>query len=277
MTQPQISNGYGLLDSGDGVKIEQLGATILSRPSSWCIWKRDGSITPDITYNPKNEGWSKEIAPWPVEFPELGVHMEARLQRNGQIGVFPEHATYLPAIASMLREKPGAAVLNLFAFTGLASMVALKNGAAVTHVDILKPALDWTARNADLNEVNRSQLRLIPDEALAFLNREVRRASKYDLIILDPPSFSRISKGKDWELEGVLRDLLSSCLNVLSPNGSIYFTCHHGELAGIIIENLIREVDEDRAPRSLNSHQLKLSESSRKREIPAGFLTIYQR
>lgn len=277
MAPAENPTGYALLDSGDGVKIEQLGAACLLRPSSWCIWKRSGRAIPSIAYEPKNEGWSKELAPWPVQFPELEVQMEARLQRNGQIGIFPEHATYLPKIAALLKERPGASVLNLFAFTGLASMVALKNGASVTHVDILKPALDWTTRNADLNEINRGRLRLIPDEAVTFLAREVRRASKYDLIILDPPSFSRISKGKDWELAAILRELLTSCLSVLNPKGSIYFTCHHGELADVIIENLIREIDGEREPQLLESQHLKLTESTRKREIPAGFLTIYQR
>jgi len=284
-TEDKLTAGYALIDSGDGIKIEQVEGVILARPSTWCIWKLKGDSTPAVIYDPKREGWGQELSPWPVSFPDLGVVVEARLQRNGQIGIFPEHASYLPQIALELQRKPGAKVLNLFAFTGLASMVALKNGASVTHVDILKPVLDWAARNADLNGLNRGQLRLIPDEALAFLAREVRRANLYDVIILDPPSFSRIAKGKDWELDNILRELLSLSLQSLSANGSLYFTCHHGELAGSIIENLIRELENDKSlynnNSNLSSQVLTLTESdgtnSRLRRIPAGFLTTLHR
>lgn len=278
---PRTATTYELLDSGDGVKIEQLGPQVLQRPSSWCVWSLSGKVAPSAVYDPKREGWSADFSPWRVDFhlPELKspIAMEARLQRNGQIGIFPEHASYLPDVIKDLRMRANPTVLNLFAFTGLASMAAIKAGASVTHVDILKPVLDWARRNGELNEVAPGTLRLIPEEAVTFVQREQRRGNRYDMVILDPPSFSRIAKGKDWELDGVLRELLAGCLALLSPAGALYFTCHHGTLAGAIVENLILEIERDPARGTLHSQPLSLTETGRRRNIPAGFLTVYRR
>lgn len=274
---------YTLIDSGKSERLERFGDKILARPSSLAVWKRNNLSLwnePNATFV-HDEGWRFKGNPfeeWVLEV--CGVKLVLRLQRNGQIGFFPEHTTYMRDLdAAVLRLKSESAqppqMLNLFAFTGMASMVAAKSDAQVTHVDILKPALDWARRNAAENLLPDSAIRFIPEEALTFLRRELKRGKSYQIIVLDPPGFSRVGKNQSWDLEDVLLEIVELTTKLIAPNGEIFFTSHGAEHGGTMVANLYR----DALPNAeIHTTPLQIPESqpaknaSAVRYLPAGYL-----
>ncbi|NLF25150.1 MAG: hypothetical protein GX589_05760 [Deltaproteobacteria bacterium] len=280
MNSPQIMRSVGLdyelLDSGNGRKLERFGTRILLRPSSICIWKKLGERwgEADATFVP-GQGWGfrgKPFEEWDLDAGE-GLSFRLRLQRSGQVGIFPEHALYLPEVLTALRQiKGGGAprVLNLFAFTGLASLYCVCAGAEVTHLDKSKQALAWAMTNFELNSLG-SKVRLIADDAIAFLKREKRRAKCYDVIIADPPNFSRISRAKTWELDRVVIDLVEGILALLDRGGFFFISCHQGYGFAETVENLLYQYS-GRSKIEVSSTALSLKETSTPRRLPAGML-----
>ncbi len=160
-------------------------------------------------------------------------------------------------------------MLNLFAFTGMASVVAAKAGAVVTHIDMLKPALDWARKNAEKNSLPPESLKLIPEEAVVYLEREVKRGRKHDLVVLDPPSFSRVSKTDSWDLPDILPQIVAALAGIIAPGGEIFFTSHGTEHGSTTVENLLI----DSIPGiSCKSQQLLIPEESSPRNFAAGYL-----
>lgn len=262
---------YSLLDSGEGRRIERFGDYILERPATLAVWQQSkGEYNhPDAQYLPP-QGWrSTRHLPdqWPVVID--GVTMLVRCQSNGQVGVFPEHATYLDEIRAALTARPGARVLNLFAYTGLASIAAAMGGGEITHVDLSKSANRWARDNATENRV--SSIRFITEDALSFLEREAKRGNQYDLIIADPPSFSRPTPRVQWQLGDVIVPLIQGILGVLRDDGSVCLTSHSYELGSVVLQNLLLDCAGD-AILFTQSRQLVISESAGRRGIPAGFL-----
>lgn len=268
---------YTLIDSGEGEKLERLGPRTIARPSSLCIWRRkrpEAWREADARFIP-GEGWKFQGArfeEWRADLGEIGMLL--RLQSNGQVGVFPEHFSYLnilSAAAGNATEKPAA--LNLFAFTGLATVHLAKSGWSVCHVDLSKRALEWAAQNLALNGLqgDSSNVRLIAEDALKFLERELRRQNRYDLVIADPPSFSRVTKQQTWELEQVASELISACLSLLRPGGTFVCTSHHAALSGEVMANLVfDQVPADRI--SITSAVLGIAEADSPRRLPSGHL-----
>lgn len=282
----RIRIDYELLDSGEGAKLERFGNTILNRPSSLCLWKRrlspniwDGA---DAKYDPKL-GWiSKEShkKQWTVNT-DYSIAVILRLQDNGQIGIFPEHDLYLDLVSEAIdslhvRLNRPTKVLNLFAYTGLASLRSLKQGAEVTHVDLAKTAINWAKENIAVNDLLSSKVRLITDDALAFCEREIRRNNHYDVIIVDPPNFSRISKNKSWAMEEILPALIDSLFKLLDKAGTIFLTTHGLFGSAELCANLCYD-HSDNSSLAIRKETLTLKESKGLREIPAGSLTIINR
>ena len=271
---PELSGTYSLLDSGEGARIEQWGDYILQRPASLAIWSRclSNKISPHAGYLPPGSWHGADRLPdqWPIIID--GVTMLVRCQSNGQVGVFPEHSTYLDQIRRVSSRK-GARVLNLFAYTGLASLAAAKSGAEVTHLDLSKGAIKWARENAIENGI--STIRFITDDAISFLEREVKRGNRYDLVIADPPSFSRPTAKAQWQLIEVVEQLIGAILRVVSPEGEVCMTSHSYELGNVILRNLISDKAEGPV-NFLESRQLVIGEAQRNRRaprgLPAGFL-----
>jgi len=291
-----IPGGYALLDSGGMAKLERFGARIISRPSSQAVWKRQlGSVdwsAVDAKYDP-DSGWrfkADSFEEWDAEI--LGIMIRLRLQRNGQVGLFPEHANYLPAVARDIAEcaaaDPGSSprVLNLFAYTGMASVFCAKAGAQVTHVELQRSAIGWAEQNVAINTIPGDRMRYIEDDAVKFVSREVARGARYDIVIADPPSFSRISKNKEWQLDETLPGLASECVKLVQPTsaggklGAVYFTCHHPAFGAQTIMNLFRDACDSHggvllAEGQINSVQiepldLNIPEQDGQRKLPAG-------
>lgn len=268
---PQIQGTYALLDSGEGARIEQFGDYLLERPASLAIWQRRQKevVSPDSQYVP-SRGWQstrKLPEQWPVIVD--GITMLVRCQSNGQVGVFPEHATYLNEIRAAVSKRSGARVLNLFAYTGLATLATAGAGAEVTHLDLSKSANRWARDNALENGIET--VRFITDDALTFLDREAKRGNRYDLVIADPPSFSRPTPRAQWQLTEVIVPLIEGILQVLADDGAMCVTSHSYELGSIVLQNLMLD-SASTSLRFLESRQLVIPEREGKRAVPAGFL-----
>jgi len=280
MTTP--FEGYTLLDSGEGRKLEQFGSTIIDRPSSLSTWRRrhNRSVWDNAhaSYMPPDR-WRVDGRPFETwEATIAGVRLELELMSNGQLGIFPEHALYLPKVRAIAERLSGNGarplkILNLFAYTGLATCycAALPN-VTVTHVDLAKRAIEWARKNASLNAIPENKIRWIVDDALAFMGREHRKGNLYDIIIIDPPSFSRVSKNNSWTLEEKAPDIVELMLNVLDPNaGAVFFTNHSTASTSDVVRNISLDMYNDKGV-EISIESLSLQEKDTSRLLPAGSL-----
>ena len=225
---------YELLDSGDGLKLERFGQYIFSRPEVQAMWKRalpeKDWASAHATFHPTAEEsgghwvWKKPSEEkWKMKYSLPGIQDDlkfwAMTTPGRHLGVFPEVASHWDFMAdSVQRSGRPTNVLNLFGYTGLASLTAAAAGAHVTHVDASKKSVAWARENQELSGLSDKPIRWIVDDALKFVQREDRRGTKYDGIILDPPKFGRGPKGEIWEVYKSLPNLLDSCRDVLSDN-----------------------------------------------------------
>jgi 23S rRNA (cytosine1962-C5)-methyltransferase len=199
---------------------------------------------------------------------------------NGQVGLFPEHATYLSHIGQTIESLSLASgrpqrVLNLFAYTGLAtSYCASLTNSQVTHVDLAKRAIERAKSNAALNNIAPDRIRWIVDDALGFMAREARKGSHYDIIIIDPPSFSRVSKQNTWTLDEKAPEIVKLTLEALNPErGVAYFTNHSSASTSDVARNIALDVFCDKGV-AIDIHPLALNEESSARRLPAGSLIV---
>jgi len=218
---------YELLDSGDGTKLERFGPYQFVRPEPQAIWQpalgrkewaaAHGVFRADDAseggrwqfLKPLNERWMmtyKDVRFWvqPTPFRHFGV--------------FPEQANHWDWMRGLIEAaKRPIKVLNLFGYTGIATLAAAQAGASVTHVDASKKVIGWARENQALSRLEDRPIRWILDDALKFVKREVRRGASYDGLIVDPPPFGRGPKGELWRLEESLPELLHECRSLLSP------------------------------------------------------------
>lgn len=279
--------GYELIDSGNGRKLERFGELAIDRPSSLSAWsqrKDHQAWTRSAASYSHPDTWrvhGKRFTTWKATI--AGVTLELELLPNGQIGIFPEHALYLPLLrATIDRLSEGlqrqVRVLNLFAYTGLATMAcAMHPNCFVTHVDLAKKAVEWAKRNASLNDVRADTIRWIIDDALGFMAREARKGSCYDIIIIDPPSFSRISKNNTWTLDEKAPEIVDLMLNVLNPEmGAIFFSNHSSASVTDITRNITLDRFHDSGVR-IEGRLLSLKEVDSPRMLPASSLITIER
>jgi 23S rRNA (cytosine1962-C5)-methyltransferase len=217
---------YELLDSGDGLKLERFGPYIFSRPESQAMWTRslsarDWSAAHAVFQPTAEESGGHWIAQkkiperWQMSYGNLKFWAMTTPGRH--LGVFPEVAAHWDWMAGLVKkaERP-VSVLNLFGYTGLASLAVAAAGAKVTHIDASKKSVAWARENQELSGLGEKPIRWIVEDALKFVEREARRGTKYDGIVLDPPKFGRGPKGEVWEVYKSLPDLFSACKSILS-------------------------------------------------------------
>ena len=161
---------------------------------------------------------------WTVATRDL--RLELRPTAAGQVGLFPEHAALVPWLRDRVAEHGSPTVLNLFAYTGVITLALARTGASVVHVDAAKPSVDWARRNAALNSLGDRPIRWLVDDARAFVAREIRRARRYDGVVLDPPTYGHGASGKAWRVEHDLRPLLDDIGQLLAPRGFLLLTAH---------------------------------------------------
>ncbi|MBS5650766.1 class I SAM-dependent methyltransferase [bacterium 210917-DFI.7.65] len=217
---------YELLDCGDGEKLERWGRQILVRPDPQAIWEapRRSSAwqNPDARYLRSNTGgghWERRKLPeqWTVQYGELTFNVKPMNFKH--TGLFPEQAVNWDFVMEKIRRagRP-IQVLNLFAYTGGATVACAAAGASVCHVDAAKGMVAWAKENARSSGLADAPIRWIVDDCAKFVEREIRRGRRYDAIIMDPPSYGRGPSGEVWKLEQNLYPFVKLCAGVLSDD-----------------------------------------------------------
>ena len=220
---------YALLDSGEGLKLERYGRYRIVRPEPQAMWRKrlpasDWDRTDAVFTGGKDEesfGRWRFRKPLPDEWPMRfdNVRFSGKFTSFRHVGVFPEQAAHWLWTRDLIREagRP-TKVLNLFGYTGIASLIAAEAGAEVTHLDGSKKAIAWARENQTASGMDSLPIRWICDDAMKFVHREERRGNRYDGIILDPPKFGRGPKGEVWDLFLDLAEMLQVCRTLLSEN-----------------------------------------------------------
>jgi 23S rRNA (cytosine1962-C5)-methyltransferase len=243
MLHPSSWREYQLIDSGNFEKLEQFGDFTLIRPEPQAIWQPKMSFDAwkskahaHFTREQKDKfrfsdevkgGWKKLRSipeSWQVNYTSGGFNLKLRLALTGfgHVGIFPEQGENWNYIYEAIHKwnLQGARVLNLFAYTGAASVVAAMAGAEVTHCDASRPGLNWANQNMQLN--NLSGIRWVHEDALKFVRREAKRGNKYNGIIMDPPPYGRGPDGEKWTLQEKLDELLGFSKELLAPSNNFF-------------------------------------------------------
>ena len=222
---------YEVLDCGDNEKIERFGEYILRRPDPQAIWHPENfkKYKVNAIYHRSSKGggtWEFIDLPkkWKISY-DLDVDKKMTFNLKPftfkHTGVFPEQATNWNYIYNFIKNKNSEfKVLNLFAYTGGATMAAALSGAKVTHVDASKGMLTWAKENADSSNIPNDRIRWIVDDCKKFVEREIRRENVYDAIIMDPPSYGRGPGGEVWKIEESIYDFVELTTKLLAKNNS---------------------------------------------------------
>ncbi len=254
---PQEWSDYELIDSGNFEKLERFGRYVTARPEPQAIWNKS---LPDAEWNQRTNAyfrkdkrneergeWStKPQMPqqWFVNYRHENMNLRMRLGLTSfkHVGLFPEQAENWNFIYDQVKKIGNSPrVLNLFAYTGGASLAARSAGADVTHVDSVKPVISWARENMEASGLNG--IRWIVDDALKFARREVKRGKKYNGIILDPPAYGRGPDGEKWILEENLNELLSLCRQLLEPRNSfLVLNLYSMGLSALLARTTVRQL-----------------------------------
>jgi 23S rRNA (cytosine1962-C5)-methyltransferase len=219
---------YQIIATGDGQKLERWGNVILLRPDPQVIWRAaiDMQNYPGLNaaYIRSSSGggrWQilKEFdESWTIKYKNYSFLVKPTGFKH--TGLFPEQAVNWDMMEALIKKRGECSILNLFAYTGAASVVCASSGAKVTHVDAAKGMVERAKENAKLNNINT--IRYIVDDCLKFVNREIKRGNKYDAIIMDPPSYGRGPNGEMWKLEDNIFELARRCSELLSDKPLFY-------------------------------------------------------
>ena len=264
-------SGYALLDSGLGRKLERFGEIVVDRPEPQALWsRRHGSdvwgrahavFSASADDEEKGKWRFDKSVPesWPVAVGDVTV--TCRLQGLWHVGLFPEQAPHwdwmLGEIGKVSGERPR--VLNLFAYTGAASLLAARAGAEVTHVDASKKAIQWAKENQAASRLADAPIRWILDDAAKFVAREVRRGKSYHVILIDPPKFGRGPEGEVWDLFQGLPALMKNAAQLLAAETSaLVLTVYAIRASALAFEQLAADVLSKRGGQ-LSAGELALS------------------
>ncbi|MCW5715452.1 MAG: class I SAM-dependent rRNA methyltransferase [Bauldia sp.] len=274
---------YALLDSGSGEKLERYGRYRIVRPEPQAMWQRrrpaaewesaDAVFTGARDEDADGRWRFRKPLPetWPMEI--AGVRFLGRFTAFRHVGVFPEQEPHWSWVSGQLggADRP-LKVLNLFGYTGLASLLAAKAGAAVTHVDASKKSIAWARENQALSGMASAPIRWICDDAMKFVKREERRGNRYDGIILDPPKFGRGPEGETWDIFLQLAEMMRICRTLLSETPRfLILTAYSIRASFVSMHELARETLAGLGG-ELESGELLLREESGGREEGGGRL-----
>lgn len=266
---------YELLDSGDGKRIERYSKFIISKPDPQAIWKLNGKINADAVF--ENSNWNKKSTfpgKWEVNYKNLKFW--AKLTPFKHTGIFPEQVLNWEYMEEKIKNsKKEVNVLNLFGYTGIASLVCAASGAKVTHLDGSKPSIGWAKENQELSKLTDKPIRWILDDALEFSAREIRRGMKYDAIIMDPPVYGHGPKGEVWDFNKSFPQLLKNCSQLLSDS-PIFFIVNAYAISSssLMLSNMLQDYlgfDKEK----IEFGELALEENSRKRLLSTGIFARY--
>lgn len=273
---------YELLDSGDSMKLERFGEIIVVRPETQALWLK---LRPELWETAHAKFTFRDMkGSWKIQrsLPESGelawndARFLVRLTGFKHTGVFPEQTQNWAWIRTQVERLEKPKILNLFGYTGIASIVAAQAGAIVTHVDASKQSLDWAHENARRSKVPEESIRWILDDALAFTKREARRGVIYDGIILDPPAFGRGAKGEVWKIDRDFPALLELLKNISSNTLHSFFLVS-GYAAGYASRSFAQAIESTFTIDKGECGELHIRESYSDRVIPAGIYVRFVR
>jgi 23S rRNA (cytosine1962-C5)-methyltransferase len=259
LVETQGFAGYALIDSGGGRKLERFGTVVVDRPEPQALWLPRlvpgdwraanavfaGADTEDDDTGKEKGRWRIDRPvpeSWPVRV--LTATVRCRLSSFRHMGLFPEQLPHWEWMLQRLGEVQGEPprVLNLFGYTGAASLLAAAAGAQVTHVDASRKAIAWAKENQAASELGEAPIRWILDDAVKFAAREVRRGKTYHMILIDPPKFGRGPDGEVWDLFEGLPALMRDCVKLLAPGrAALVLTVYAIRASAIAFEELTRE------------------------------------
>ncbi len=240
---------YKILDMADGQKLEKWGEVILARPDPQIIWKEktypEKWKNINATYHRSKTGggaweYKKKIPnQWQIKYKDLTFNIKPMGFKH--TGLFPEQAVNWDwMIDKIKKSKRNIKVLNLFAYTGGATVACTSAGATVCHVDSSKGMVTWAKENIASSGLAERPVRYIVDDVVKFVNREIRRGNKYDAIIMDPPSYGRGANGEVWQFENNIYDLVDLCTNVLSDKPLFFLiNSYTTGISSKVLENIL--------------------------------------
>jgi 23S rRNA (cytosine1962-C5)-methyltransferase len=241
---------YELIDTGDGERLERWGKYILRRPDPQVLWpaKENPEVWQNFHahYHRSSSGGGNWEIPgqlperWVVHYRNLAFYIKPMSFKH--TGLFPEQATNWEWFSNRIKSYPGQTrMLNLFAYTGGATVAAAQAGAAVCHIDAAKGMVTWAKENLLLSGMSERPVRFIVDDAVKFVQREKRRERQYEGIIMDPPSFGRGPNGEIWKIEDEIYGLVKECMTVLAPNPRFFLiNSYTTGLAPTVLKNILQ-------------------------------------
>jgi len=278
---------YELLDADAGERLERWGDVILIRPDPQVIWngtKKDKRWKDaDAIYHRSNSGggyWEnlKSVPDvWSIDYKGLTFRLKPMGFKH--TGLFPEQAVNWDLARQLIeKENREIKVLNLFAYTGGATVACLKAGASVTHVDASKGMVQWAKENAAVSGVADRKVRWIVDDCLKFVKREIRRGNHYDAIIMDPPSYGRGPGGEVWKLEQQLAELLEETGKLLSDDALFFFlNSYTGGLSPTILNFMVKHYVAKKRGGEIFTDEIGLHVTNKGISLPCGNTTVWKR
>ncbi len=281
---------YALVDSGGGRKLERFGRFVVDRPEPQAMWQQ--AVEPGVwlrsnaQFKPSKAEEDEDDAgrwrfdkplpeTWPIQV--LGVTILCRLTNFRHLGIFPEQLPHwqwmIERIKAVRGERPR--ILNLFAYTGAASLIAAHAGAEVTHLDASRKAIGWAKQNQSASKMGEAPIRWILDDARKFVAREARRNRTYHVILVDPPKFGRGPDNEVWDVFRDLAPLLRDCAQLLAPGqASLVLTTYAIRASALATHALV--ADCMGRPGTLESGELAVIEESAGRLLPTSMFTRWQ-
>ena len=283
---------YELIDTGSGERLERWGDILLIRPDPQIIWtsdKRDPRWkNAHARYKRSNTGggkwevYKKMPDVWKIEWNALTFRLKPMGFKH--TGIFPEQATNWEYTAQRIREAKKknpdreVKVLNLFGYTGAATLACMEAGATVTHVDASKGMVAWAKENAVASGVSDKPVRWIVDDCIKFVQREIRRGNKYDILIMDPPSYGRGPGGEVWKLEDEIYKFVELCSQVLSDDPiMVLINSYTTGLSPAVMEYILGSVISPKFGGKLSCSEIGLPVSQTGMVLPCGASAIWQR
>lgn len=278
---------YELIDCSDGEKLERWGSEVLVRPDPQVIWKSEKNHA--LWYKPaaryfrsKSGGGQWQVyrnmpSVWQIAYKDLKFNIKTMGFKH--TGLFPEQAVNWDLTRKMISEcgKSDVKVLNLFAYTGGATVACLKEGASVVHVDASKGMVQWAKENAAASGVAGASVRWIVDDCIKFVQREIRRGNKYDIVILDPPSYGRGPKGEIWHLEDSLYDFIKLVSQVLSDNPvAVLLNSYTTGLSASVMKYILDDILVKEKGGSVSADEIGLTVTASGGVLPCGATAIWK-
>ena len=287
MRTPLLWEDYELLDCSEGERLERWGNIILSRPDPQVIWKTKKKHPlwkkANARYLRSNSGGGKWEtftnlpAEWNINYRDLTFHIKTMGFKH--TGLFPEQAVNWDYMTDLIKNaKRPVKVLNLFAYTGGATIACMKAGAHVTHVDASKGMVQWARENAELSGVSDKPVRWLVDDCIKFVQREIRRGNKYDIIIMDPPSYGRGPGGEIWKLEDEVYNFVSLCSEIVSDDAiAMFINSYTTGLAPSVMQYILGSIMVPKFGGTVSSDEIGIPVTSSKMVLPCGATAIWQK